>query len=239
MNSRRLVPFRLALPALAFLAVTTWMPPAAAETVEVAPGVQVTKRTFPVPANEQPFFGFKVKTEVQREADDKFLKALLEAAGTKEKALDEITRRGWRALGAGKLNEAAQRFNQAFLVAPEQSVVYHGFAAIVQIRFNEVDYAEELFRLAQSQPNPLKILNADYGRLLLIARKPALALPVLEQAVKDMPDFGDAWTNLAWARLHTADRDGACAAAAGAMTRRPSSNASVDLNRLRSEAQCG
>ena len=238
MNSRRWVPFWSALPVLAFLVVATSTSPAAAETVEVAPGVKVTKRAFPVPANEQPFFGFKAKTEAQRDADGKFLKALLEAAGTKEKALDEITRRGWRALGAGKLNEAAQRFNQAFLLAPEQSVVYHGFAAIAQIRFNAVDYAEELFRLAQGQPNPLKILNADYGRLLLVAKKPALALPALEQAVKDTPDFGDAWTNLAWARLQTGDPDGACAAAAGAMTRRPSSNASVDLNRLRSETQC-
>jgi predicted Zn-dependent protease len=84
----------------------------------------------------------------------------------------------------------------------------------------------------------LKVLNADYGRLLLIAKKPAQALPVLEQAVKDTPDFGDAWTNLAWARLHTGDRNGACAAAADAMTRRPSSNASVDLNRLRNDVQC-
>ena len=220
-----------------FMAIGTALP-AVAETAEVAPGIQVTKRTYNAPVNEQPFFGFAGKTDAQREADDKFLKALLEAVGTREKGLDEIAKRGWRALGAGKPNEAAQRFNQAFLLAPEQSVVYHGFAAVVQIRFNDLDYAEELFRIAQKQPNPLKVLNADYGRLLLIAKKPAQALAVLEQAVKDTPDFGDAWTNLAWARLHTGDRDGACAAAADAMTRRPSSNASVDLNRLRSDVQC-
>lgn len=211
---------------------------AATETIEVAPGVQVAKRSYSAPINEQPFFGFAVKTDAQREADDKFLKALLEATGTREKALDEIVKRGWRALGSGKANEAAQRFNQAFLVAPEQSVVYHAFAAIAQIRFNDLDFAEELFRIAARQPNPLKMLNADYGRVLLIARKPAQALPVLEQAVKDTPDFGDAWTNLAWARLQTGDRDGACAAAEEAMKRRPSSNASVDLNKLRGGAQC-
>lgn len=212
--------------------------PATAETVEVAPGVQLTKRTYPAPINEQPFFGFAVKTDAQRDADDKFLKALMEAAKTREKALDEIVNRGWRALGMGKTNEAAQRFNQAFLLAPEQSVVYHGFAAIAQIRFNDPDFAEELFRIAARQPNPLKMLNADYGRVLLIARKPAQARPVLEQAVKDTPDFGDAWTNLAWARFQTGDRDGACAAAEEALKRRPSSNASVDLNKLRGGAQC-
>ena len=228
----------LAAQALVFLVAMASMPSAAAETVEVAPGVQVTKRTYPVPVNEQPFFGFTAKTEAQREADDKFLNAVLEATGTREKALDEIIKRGWRALGAGRPNEAAQRFNQAFLLAPEQSVVYHGFAAVTQIRFNDVDFAEELFRIAQKQPNPLKVLNADFGRLLLIAKRPAQALPVLEQAVKDTPDFGDAWTNLAWARLQTGDRDGACTAAAEALTRRPSSNASVDLNRLKNDLQC-
>ena len=238
MTSRRFSPFLSAFLACAFLAATASMHPAAADTVEVAPGVQVTKRTYPVPANEQPFFGFAVKTEAQREADDKFLKAVLEAAGTREKALEEIVKRGWRALGSGKANEAAQRFNQAFLLAPEQSVVYHGFAAIAQIRFNDLDSAEELFGIALKQPDPLKILNADFGRLLLIAKKPAQALPVLEQAIKVTPDFGDAWTNLAWARLQTGDRDGACAAAAEALTRRPSSNASVDLNRLRNDVQC-
>jgi predicted Zn-dependent protease len=61
---------------------------------------------------------------------------------------------------------------------------------------------------------------------------------VLEQAVKDTPDFGDAWTNLAHARLQNGDRDAACSAADEAMKQSLSSNASVDLVRLRNDAQC-
>ena len=49
---------------------------------------------------------------------------------------------------------------------------------------------------------------------------------MLEQAVKDTPDFGDAWINLAHARLQNGDRDAACAAADEALKQRPSSNAS-------------
>ena len=123
-------------------------------------------------------------------------------------------------------------------MAPEQSVVYHGLAAIAQIRFKDLDSAEELFRIAHKQPNPLKMLNADYGRVLLVAKRPKEAQPVLEQAVKDTPDFGDAWINLAWARLQNGDRDAACAAADEAMKQRPSSNAIVDLTTLRNVAQC-
>ena len=157
---------------------------ARAETVEIAPGVQVTKRTYAAPIIEQPFFGFADKTAAQREADDKFVQALLQAVGTREKALDETTKRGWRALAAGKPGEAALRFNQAYLVSPEQSRVYHGLAVIAQTRFNDIEFAEELFRIAKKQPNPLKMLNADYGRLLLIAKRPKDAQPVLEQAVQ-------------------------------------------------------
>jgi len=237
MTDRCLFSLASAVSAFVFVAIG-FAHPASADTVEIVPGIQVTKRTYAAPSKEQPFFGFAGKTAAQREEDDKFVKALVQATGTREKALDEVVKRGWRALGSGKYPEAALRFNQAFLVAPEQSVVYHGLAAIAQIRFKDLDYAEELFRIAQKQPNPLKMLNADYGRVLLVAKRPKEAQPVLEQAVKDTPDFGDAWINLAHARLQNGDRDAACAAADVAMKQRPSSNASVDLVRLRNEAQC-
>jgi Tfp pilus assembly protein PilF len=230
--------FKRAFRSVTMLAMLAFVHPAAAETVEVTPGVQVTKRTYSAPSNEQPFFGFIVKDSAQQAADANFVKAMIEAVGTREKAFDEAANRGWRALGKGNAPEAAQRFNQAFLLAPEQSRVYHGFAAIAQIRFRDADFAEELFRIARKQPNPLKTLNADYGRVLLIAKRPLEAQPVLEQAVKDTPDFGDAWTNLAWARLQNGDSAAACAAADEAARQRPSRNANTDLVALRSSAQC-
>ncbi|MGB8399149.1 tetratricopeptide repeat protein [Bradyrhizobium sp.] len=226
------------LEAVALLALLVSVRPASAEIVEVAPGVQMTKRTYSAPVNEPPFYGFIVKNSARQAADESFVKALIQAVGTREKAFDETTKRGWIAIGAGNAAEAAQRFNQAFLLAPEQSRVYHGFAAVAQVRFNDTDFADELFRIARKQPNPLKTLNADYGRLLLIAKRPREAQPVLEQAVKDTPDFGDAWTNLAWARLQNGDPAAACAAVDEAVKQRPSGSANADLSALRSSAQC-
>ena len=149
-----------------------------------------------------------------------------------------MAKRGWRAIRTGKYEKRRLRFNQAFLVAPEQSGVYHGLAVIAQTRFNDLDSAEELFQIALKQPNPVKMLKADYGRVLLVAKRPKEAQPVLEQAVKDTPDFGDAWINLAWARLQNGDRDAACAAAEEAPKQRPSSNAISDLTAVRNDAQC-
>ena len=110
--------------------------------------------------------------------------------------------------------------------------VYHGFAAVAQIRFRDTDFADELFRIARKQPNPLKSLNADYGRVLLIAKRPREAQPVLEQAVKDTPDFRDAWTNLAWARLQNGDPAAACVAADEAARQRPSAQRQYRSDRL-------
>jgi Tfp pilus assembly protein PilF len=211
---------------------------AAAETVEVVPGVQVTKRAYSAPINEQPFFGFAAKNPEEKAADDKFVSAIVEATGSREKAFDETTLRGWRAINAGKIKEAAVRFNQAFLILPEQSRVYHGFAVVAQARFNDLDAADEFFRIALERPNPVKALKADYGRFLLVAKRPRDAQSVLEQAVKDAPDFGDAWTNLAWARFQNGDAAAACTAAEEAAKHRPSNNSMGDLTMVRNVAQC-
>jgi predicted Zn-dependent protease len=212
--------------------------PALAETVEVAPGVKVTKKVYSAPVNEQPFYGFVEKFAAMREADERFLTSVLQLTGSREKAFQATTLRGWRALGSGNVSEAARRFNEAFLLMPEESEVYHSLAAVVQTRFNDTEFAEELFKIAQKQPHPLKNLNADYGRLLMIAKRPRDAQPVLEQAVIDNPDFGDAWSNLAFARLRNGDRTAACAAVEEAARRRPSSNANSDLVLLKNQARC-
>src|SRR6476619_1910371 len=222
------------------IAVVTlaWTLPATAETVEVTPGVQVTKRSYTAPVNEQPLFGFTDKSPEQNAEDEKFVTAIVGATGSREKAFEETTKRAWIAIQAGKVREAAVRFNQAFLISPDQSTVYHGFAVIAQARFNDFDAADELFKIALKQPNPVKALKADCGRLLLIAKRPRDAQEVLDQAVKEAPDFSDAWTNLAWARFQNGDPAAACAAAEEAAKKRPSTNSSGDLTAVRNADRC-
>jgi Tfp pilus assembly protein PilF len=212
--------------------------PAVAETLEVAPGVYVTKKTYPAPDNEQPFFGFVTKTSAQIAADEKFVTQILQLSGSRQRALDQALKRGWSALLSGDAVTASRRFDQAYLIAPEQSGIYHAFAALAQMRFNDTDYAEELYRIALKQPNPAEALRADYGRLLLIVKRPADARPILEQAVLDTPKFGNAWSNLAFARLQTGDRSGACAASSEAEKLPSSDNVKSDIVLLRREAKC-
>ena len=211
---------------------------ARAETVEVAPGVRVTKTTFEGPADEQPFFGFIDKTPKQRAADAKLVDDLIAATGSRQKAFEAVTLRGWKAILGSRFGEAAKRFNQAYLISPEQSSVYHGLAMVAQMRFRDLAFADELFRQAYKQQHPLKMLNADYGRLLLMAKRYREAQPVLEKAVIDTPEFGDAWAYLAFARLRNGDKPAACAAVAQATQNRPSRATIGDLVHLKKDAQC-
>lgn len=211
---------------------------ARAETVEVAPGVQVTKTTFDAPADEQPFYGFAARTATRRAADDKLVADLIQAAGSREQAFEAVTIRGWKAIQSGRAAEAAKRFNQAYLLMPERSAVYHGLAMVAQMRFNDLGFADELFRLAYKQPHPLKMLNTDYGRLLLMRKRYREAQPVLEKAVADTADVGDAWAYLAFAKLQNGDKRGACADAAEARKRNPSRDTVRDLAHIEKDAQC-
>jgi predicted Zn-dependent protease len=211
---------------------------AAAETVEVAPGVKVTKKSFSAPPSEQPFFGFVDKTPALREVDATFVASLVKVFGTREKAFADASNRGWRAIDAGNSPEAAKRFNQAFLLAPERSEIYHGFAIVVADRFRDPAFADELFQIARKQPAPLPTVNADYGRFLLNEKRPRDAEPVLEQAVKDTPRFGNAWSNLGVARLQNGNPSGACLAADQADKFQNAANVNMDVAWIKRKAQC-
>ncbi len=189
------------------------MVPAAAQgqKVEVAPGVWVTRRTYQVPANEAPFFNFAEKNEAYKAADRRFIDGVLTQVPDRAKAARLSIADGGRALlGANDVATAAKRFNQAHLLDPQQSGIYHGFAMVVATRFKDFDYADELFRVAARLESPISTLKADHGRMLLIAGRPADAKPLLEQAIQDTPDWAVPRMNLAWAVLQTGSKDEAC-----------------------------
>ncbi len=235
--SARTQPLRLVAAAFLALLIGTAQA-AAADIVEVAPGISVSKKKYDAPANEQPFFGFVDKTQAMRDADAKFVTAVMAAAGGPDKAAAETLRRGWVALASGNLAEAGRRFNQAYLVDPGRSGVYHSFAVLAAERFHDPGYAEELFKVAKTRPHPLQHLNADYGRFLLILKRPRDAQPLLEQAVLEEPNAGTSWSNLGFARFGNGDRTGACKAADEAARHSPPPNIQSDLQILRTQAQC-
>jgi predicted Zn-dependent protease len=222
------------LLALVLLGITN---AARAEMVEVAPGVTVTKKTFSSRIDEQPFYGFSEKTPEQQKTDADFL-AASDEMGSREAVSAAAIERGWAHIDRGDLSEAAKRFNQAWLLAPERSEIYQGFAVITAARFGDLEYAEELFKIALRQPKPRRTLKADYGRLLLKAKRQAEAKTILEEGVRDAPEFADGWVSLGLARLQTDDAAGACAAAGEANKLKLSRGAMIDLVLLKRQGAC-
>jgi predicted Zn-dependent protease len=209
-----------------------------AEAVVVAPGVEVTRKTFAAPSSEAPFFGLVEKEPTLRKTDDIFISIAVEVYGSRANVYDALAKRGWAAIAAGDMAEAGLRLNQAWLFSPAQSPIFHGFAVIALARFNDPEFAEELFKIARKQPGALARLNADYGHMLLAANRPRDAEPVLEQAVRDTPTSGDAWADLGAARLQNGNQAGACQAADRAEMFQDSANASAEIKRIWREARC-
>jgi predicted Zn-dependent protease len=229
--------------ALAAFAITATfglsVAPALAETVEVAPGVTVTKKIYGGPDSEAPFYGFADKSALLRQADDIFISMALQIYGSRAKAFEDFARRGWEALEADDVKQASTRFNQASLFAPVQSQIFHGFAIIAYTHFNDPQFADELFGVALKAPGRLANLNADYGHMLLAANRSGDAEPVLEQAVKDTPEAGDAWTDLGLARLQNHNPGGACLAADQADRLGHATHAHTSIRWIWREAKCG
>jgi Tfp pilus assembly protein PilF len=179
--------------------------------VEVAPTAVVTRKTYPVPANEAPFFNFVEKNEGMKAADEKLLASVLQRIPDRAQAAGTAITAGMRAFQRDRdPATAAMRFNQGYLLDPQQSGVYHGFAMVAEARFKDYEYADELFRIAARMKSPAPTLAADHGRMFLIAGRPDDAKPLLEKAVKDAPDWAVPRMNLAWAVLQMGQRDEAC-----------------------------
>jgi Flp pilus assembly protein TadD len=184
---------------------------AKAQKVEVAPGVTVTRKTYQVPINEAPFFNFAVRNAAQKAADEQLVAGVLQQIPDRSKAAGAALKSGTQAfLENQDFSTAAKRFNQAYLLDPQQSGIYHGFAMVVAARFKDFEYSDELFRVAARMKAPSLSLNADHGRTLLMAGRPNEAKPLLEKAVKDTPDWAVPRMNLAWAALLTGNKDEAC-----------------------------
>jgi len=156
----------------------------------VAPGVLVSRKTYPAPDNE--------KNEAQKAADRQLAEGVLQQVPDRAKAAGLALAAGHRAfMESNDPATAAKRFNQAHLLDPQHSGIYHGFAMVVAARFKDFDYADELFRVAARMKSPNPSLKADHGRMLLIAGRPSDAKPVLEQAIRDTPDWAVPRMNLA------------------------------------------
>lgn len=121
-----------------------------------------------LPVNEQIMYGEVERTAPLMEANEVFFLRVEEAGVTREQASEQFAELGWKFLGQGDVSTAARRFNQAWLLDPDNHLTYWAFGILAFDRDNNVDLSSTMFEKALSLKQDSGIY-ADYGRVCEMA----------------------------------------------------------------------
>lgn len=105
-----------------------------------------------------PEYGNREKSKEQKDADEKFIEATVKQLGSRQKASEHMIGVGFEYLYRQDLRIAMYRFNQAWLLNPQNENVYWGFGAIY-FMFND-------FEMAMEQYNKGLLINPKSANLL-------------------------------------------------------------------------
>ncbi|MFG6485151.1 tetratricopeptide repeat protein [Roseateles sp. BYS78W] len=129
-----------------------------------------------------PKYGPGAKSEAEQAADARFVATLEEGfGGDRQKAAQAVAARGWKALREGKPEEAMRRFNQAWLLKPDNGEALWGMGA-VQGGSGRMSEALGLFQEADAAMSGDIDFAADYARTLGMAGAEAHDDALLQQA---------------------------------------------------------
>ena len=92
---------------------------------------------------------------------------------------------------------AIKRFNQAWLLDPENGNTYYGFALITEMRGGNPAQTEGYYRLALSKQTYRVSTHVDYGRFLWKQNRLDQSLLQLDLALKKDPDVAAAHSHKA------------------------------------------
>lgn len=172
--------------------------------------VPATAQSYP--PNERPMYGGADKTPAMEQADEKFIASVLASGYTRRSGAEEAAARGFQSLAKRDFPAAMRRFNQAWLLDPEYPASYHGFALVLIQRDRKPAEAEKMFKKGADLPGASAALLADYGRFLIVTKRPDEAIPALERgaALEGDPDQLKAQRLLADAYYDKREFDKAC-----------------------------
>ncbi|MDP6873265.1 MAG: tetratricopeptide repeat protein [Alphaproteobacteria bacterium] len=117
-----------------------------------------------LPRNEQPMYGNEKLPPEEQRVNDAFLAKFAKPTWPlmSNKAVDI----GWRALSRNDPAKAMRRFNQGWLLNPNNGRVYWGYAVVLQVRDRNLTGSVEMFERARKLlPNNPELLT-DCGRIL-------------------------------------------------------------------------
>jgi Tfp pilus assembly protein PilF len=129
---------------------------------------------FPVsilaqPIDQVPMYGGMNRATVEqlREADEKLIAETVMRFGSREKASAMFVSNGFAYYGRDDLTNAMRRFNQAWLLDPNNPEVYWGFATVLHDQGKNCE-SMKLFEKAYSFGRYVEGMNPDAGRIFTL-----------------------------------------------------------------------
>lgn len=117
--------------------------------------------------NPTPMWEGVEKSDADKESDANLVKSALELTnGDRRAATISMLRIGWDKIAKGQANEAIRSFNQAWLIEPEFSDIYWGFAVATHIRGDDLKKVMQHFDRAAKDNERDPRLATDRGRVL-------------------------------------------------------------------------
>jgi len=89
-------------------------------------------KTNEIPKNEIPMYGNVPRTPYEKKADDEFIQSELKLNGTKKIAFQKVFELGWHFFFKGDYAQAMRRFNQCWLLDPDEPRIFNAYGAIAE-----------------------------------------------------------------------------------------------------------
>jgi len=117
------------------------------------------------PINELPMYGNRDKTAEQKRFDEKLIEDTTKDGLSREDAANSLARLGWNYYYKDNKSTAIKRFNQAWLLDPNNQLALWGFAVISKDR-GQTGEAINYYRMAIENGPENPSLQRDYENTL-------------------------------------------------------------------------
>lgn len=149
-------------------------------------------------AQEIPLWEGVQKNEQMLAADKKLIESVRESTnGNLQAGARRAIELGWQAFENKDFETAIRRFNQAWLLDPENPAIYWGFALVTHLRGEPLATVERWFAETEKRiPDAVPLLS-DHGRILEERNEDKRAVEYFSRALAIDPDYAQAHVGMA------------------------------------------
>ena len=163
-----------------------------------------------LPAGEVPMYGDVTRLDRLNKVETDYIASLEKSGKTRQDVAREVLKAAWAHFQKAEYAHSIRKFNQAWLLDPQNGDSYHGFAVVTLVRDKLPAEADRYFRMALAKPGVNVNAYVDYGRLLWMGERLEESLGMLNKALSISPKAHNARSNIALVYYKNHDWSKAC-----------------------------